>query len=115
MESDEVRRGYAARGILGQSPWVIGDYKHSAVQINLGNNFISLLEIVSSLNLFNLARYYYLFNYETCALKYNPKVYLGTIQTSSKEWNYDRDYSRKNLGPDGQKSGSCNYIYNPLA
>ncbi len=102
MQSDEVRRGYAARGILGQSPWTIGDFKYSAVQINLGNNFISSLEIVSSLNLFNLARYYYLFNYQTCASKYNPKIYLGTLQTTSKEWNYDNNSGLKSE----QKSGS---------
>jgi len=85
--------------------------KYEMANINLGNNFISLLEIVSSLNFFNLARANYHYNYPNCLEKYNPKVYIGAVQSAALNWNFDRDLSRENLGQGNQKSGSWPLYY----
>ncbi len=95
------------------NPW-LGDYSsYDYSTINKGTNPISKLEVVSSLNFFNLGHWEYHFNYQNCTQKYNPKLYLGAIQTASRDWNYDLQTGQTNgLGnlPDGlQKSGS--YVY----
>ncbi len=74
--------------------------------INLGNNSNSKLEIVSSLNSFNLAYYQYHFNDGNCVKKYNLKIYFGTIQSVAHQWNFDTDSSRQNLLGGVEKSGS---------
>jgi len=102
MGGASVRTGSTTKGILALSPWSYRDCAYALAQINLGNNSISKLEIVSSLNSFNLTRLMYHFNYENCAKKYNPKVYFGTIQTASKNWNNDNNSGLKSE----QKSGS---------
>ncbi len=91
---------------MALSSWNDKNYTYTICAINLGSNPIGSLEIVSSLNSFNLARYQYHFNYPYCTQKYNPKVYFGTIQTTSTEWLYDNDPARKNLAQGSEKSGS---------
>jgi len=111
MLSVEARTSLTSRGFCGISPWNYSSGTYSVAMINIGNNFISSLEIVSALNSFNLGRSQYHFNYNECIKKYSPKVYLGTIQTASTNWLYDVQKDQTNeLGriPNGvQKSGSC--------
>ncbi len=97
-----IRTGLTSQGTLSMNPW-LGDrsiYEFSTV--NKGNNSISLLEIVSALNSFNLGHSQYHFNYLNCVKKYNPKVYLGAVQSVAKEWILDLN---KGL-PGSEKSGS---------
>ncbi len=93
------------------SPWNEQIYKYSAGQLLVGSNPISNIEIVSSLNSFNLAHYMYEFHYPTRLEKHNPKVYLGTIQTVATTWNGDTQDPQKTdpkWTSNGQeKSGSC--------
>ena len=56
----------------------------------LGYNPLSKIEIVSGLNVFNYASGSLAYNSGNRTQKYNPKVYIGTLQSTSKEWNYDR-------------------------
>ncbi len=84
-------------------PWNKEVEKYTTGQINLGSNPISKLEIVSSLNSFNLGRMMYHYNYTVCTQKYNLKVYFGTIQSVNESWNWDNNMG---LSAD-QKSGSC--------
>ncbi len=107
MQSDEVRRGYAARGFCMFSPWIDNAYIYSNLQLNMGSNFISKLEIVSSLNVLNLGRAYFYYASSNRTKKYNPKVYLGAVQNVAYTWNTDEDSARKNLGQGVEKSGSC--------
>ncbi|HBD06096.1 MAG TPA: hypothetical protein DCY93_01635 [Firmicutes bacterium] len=92
------------------NPWTNSDCIYTIIQLLLGNNSISNLEIVSSLNSFNLAYFQYHYFYGSCHSKYNPKIYLGTIQTTSYQWNYDGQTGQTNGLPNlpegGQKSGS---------
>jgi len=103
VESDEVRRILSARGFCGLSPWVDAVNPNSIIQVTLGSNFISSLEIVSALNSLNLAVNQYHYNFGNCLKKYAPKVYLGTVQTTSIQWNLD---NQKGLTADPEKSGS---------
>ena len=57
--------------------------------INQGTNPISYLEVVSLLNIPSQAHDMYLYNTGSCLVKYNPKIYLGTIQTIAQGWIYD--------------------------
>ncbi len=50
---------------------------------------MSKLEVVSSLNTLNLGVFMYAHSNTNRTKKYNPKVYLGTFQTSAHHWNYD--------------------------
>ncbi len=106
MLSDEVRRVYTARGQEAISPWNDSRNTYSVLMINLGNNFISKLEIVSALNSFNIGRWEYYYADSNCPQKYNPKVYFGTIQTLGNSWNSDSDSARKGPLQGGEKSGS---------
>ncbi len=115
MLSVEVRNNYTSRGYCTLSPWNHPRVLYSVVMINLGSNPNSSLEIVSALNSFNLGYSQYQYNQPACTPKYNPKVYLGTVQTMSNQWNYDDNSGLKdlpqNLGPDSQKSGSWPQIF----
>ena len=91
-----ARYAYTAGAFLGLSPWNDDKYTYSISQLKLGNNFISNLEVVSSLNLFNQARCLYYFNYLDSPTKYAPKVYLATIQTTGINWIYNYEDSWKN-------------------
>ncbi len=95
-----------SRGFIAISPWNDSAYTYVVGMINLGNNFISKLEIVSALNSFNLAYQIYHYNHQNCPQKYNPKVYLGAIQTTARNWNYDYQTGQTNGLPAPEKSGS---------
>ncbi len=111
MLSSQARSSHTSQGFLALSPWK-GDYNnpHAYSAINLGNNFIAKLEIVSSLNSFNITHLLYHYDYLNCTEKYNPKVHLGAIQTASTNWIFDRDSNRA----EAIKSGSwpTNFISN---
>ncbi len=114
MQSDEVRRVYTGRGFCGFSPWIHPNYAYSLVQLYLGSNPLSNIEIVSALNSFNIAYGIYYYFYGDRPEKYNPKLYFGTIQSVAKQWNFDQQNPEK-IHPfwvsDGlQKSGSY-YLY----
>jgi len=106
-----VRTSFTSRSFVGLSPYNDDKYIYSLLMINLGNNPLSKIEIVSALNSFNLGREFYTFYYANRASKYNPKLYLGTIQTASVNWNADIQYlgqtdpQNPSLGA-AQKSGS---------
>ncbi len=89
MASVTIRRKYTSRGSFILSPYLKSTDSKGTLSILLRNNLISKLEIVSMLNLSNQAHLMYHLNYENCLDKYNPKVYLGTIQEIAFEWNYD--------------------------
>jgi len=74
--------------------------------INLGNNPISSLEVVSALNSLNIGRTLLHFNAKECNEKYNPKVYLGAVQSASINWNYDLQTTGKWVSNGVEKSGS---------
>ncbi len=92
------------------NPWNNPDYTYSVIMINSGSNPLSKLEIVSTLNSFNFAYFQLHYNGPTCMPKYNPKVYLGAVQTVAENWNYDYQPGQTNPLPwlpgGGQKSGS---------
>ncbi len=95
MGDGKVRTGFTSRGFCALSPWNQSNAIYSAGMINLGNNFYTKLEIVSALNSFNTARCEYHLNYTNCAAKYNPKLYLGTVQSVAYGWNYDYQNGQK--------------------
>ena len=84
------RYGFTARSYHLVSPCYSDSLQYSQQNIYLGSNFIANLEVVSSLNLFNQARYTYHYNYSNSPERYYPKVYLGTTQTVALGWLYDR-------------------------
>ena len=79
---------------MALSPWNNTAVKYSILQIALGANPISKLEVVSQLNLFNQGRAMYYYTLSNRTQKYNPRVYLGTISTFAYAWNFD------NFGPE---------------
>jgi len=107
MLSSQVRSSLTSRGLLSFTTYKGNNSLYEISDINLGNNFISSLEVVSSLNLFNLARWQYYIYKVNCIQKYNPKVYFGTIQSVAQQWNYDDSLGLAGLGQGAQKSGSC--------
>ncbi len=100
------RTSLTSRGWDLLTPWNDVSGKYSILQLYIGNNFISLLEIVSALNLINIGHSNNYFYTGNCFEKYNPKIYFGTVQTTSEDWNFDTDSARKNLAQGQQKSGS---------
>ena len=90
-----LRYGFTGKGRNTLSPWVNSSYTYSLLQLNLGSNPISKLEVASSLNLFNQARNMYHYNYQNCTSRYYPKVYIGTAQTIAIQWNYDSQNTSK--------------------
>jgi len=115
MESAVVHRAYTNRAFCTFSPWNSSQYAYTIQMINLGNNPSSRIEIVSALNSFNLAFDQYHFNIQNCFQKYNPKVYLSTIQTFANQYIYDRQNGQTNglpnLLPGDQKSGSWPQVF----
>jgi len=101
-----IRTGQTSRASCFLSPWNGENDKYSVAMINLGNNPISSLEIVSSLNLSNSARAMYSYHYTNRPKKYNPKVYFGAIQSSTQQWLYDIQNDQNPSLGDVQKSGS---------
>ncbi len=106
----QPRNSFTAQAKAGFGPWILQIFKYSIGQINLGNNSNSRLEVVSLLNTFNLATDSFFYNIDNCLDKYNPKIYLGTIQTEAINWNHDNNLGLKNslgnLPLEAEKSGS---------
>ncbi len=105
-----IRSSQTSQGFMALCPWNDSNHIYSSTQLNLGNNPISSLEVVSALNSFNIAWDEYYYSYTNCIQKYNPKVYLGAVQSASTNWNFDQQNGQINgLGnlPGGyEKSGS---------
>ena len=79
--------------------------------IGLANNPLANVEVVSSLNAFNLGHYTYHYYSKNCIKKYNPKVYLGTTQTVALYWYSDDGFSEKMTWPQafqGSQKGEAN-------
>ncbi|HBD06464.1 MAG TPA: hypothetical protein DCY93_03535, partial [Firmicutes bacterium] len=99
---------YTSRGLRGLSPWA--DPRYSDIELILlikGNNPLSKIEIVSALNSFNITYQLYIFDcYYTIINKYNPKVYLGAVQSVANTWNFDRQNVEKWTHGGLEKSGS---------
>jgi len=106
MGQSTTRNSFTAKAKAGFGPWIIEKYKYSIGQINLGSNSISKLEVVSLLNIPNLTVDSFFYNYTNCPEKYNPKVYLGAVQSVASRWNYDGQTGQKTDFSDPQKSGS---------
>lgn len=87
----EIHSEFTARSLDGLSPWNDASYSKGLSQINLGYNPISLLEVVSLLNIRNIARNLFHHNLNNCLEKYNPKIYLGTFYVLAEIWNYDTE------------------------
>ncbi len=102
MGSVTIRNGLTSHGFLAFCAWIDSRYFGTILQMNLGSNPISKLEVVSALNSFNIAKNQYQSDYVDCAPKYNPKVYLGAVQSVVSGWNYDRQNGQNW----GEKSGS---------
>ncbi len=106
MLSSQARSSLTSQGYLAISPWNDSNCTYVTSQLNLGNNPISKLEVVSALNSFNLACWQYHFNMSCCYQKYNPMVYLSTIQTTAIGYLFDNNSGLKWGGGNEQKSGS---------
>ncbi|HBD06379.1 MAG TPA: hypothetical protein DCY93_03100 [Firmicutes bacterium] len=95
-------------------PWNYESQNYALGQINLGSNPLSKVEIVSVLNSFNYATFSWWYDAPYATPKYNPKVYMSTVQSVSKSWLYDYQTGQTNglgrLPEGGEKSGS--YIVN---
>ncbi len=89
MGGANVRTSCTGRGTHFFCPWTNVKHIYSAGQINIGNNSISRLEVVSALNVFNLATYNYHYNQSACTEKFNLKAYLSAIQTIANGWDFD--------------------------
>ncbi len=87
-------------------PWNSAENNYSIGQINIGSNPLSKLEVASCLNLFDYAKFSWWYDAPYSPQKYNPKVYLGTVQSVAYQWIYDRDSARENPSEPLQKSGS---------
>ncbi len=97
-----TRNSLTSRGTFGLSAWTDVNLKHALGPMILGGNFISKLEVVSSLNTFNLGSFHFHYNGSAFVKKYNLKFYLGTVQTTSEGWNSEVNSGLKSE----QKSGS---------
>ncbi len=112
MGSVNIRRGYTSGGYCVLSPWNDAGYSYCILQLNIGYNPISKLEIVSALNSFNLAVAMFYHRYDNRTAKYNPKAYLGAVQTFAGQWNSELG----KLGEGNPGSGSCfNFYYLSIA
>ena len=87
-----LRYDYTAPGYCTISPWVNSSCTYSLLQLNLGSNPLSKLEVVSLLNIPSQGHAMYHYNSANRTQKYNPKVYLSTLQSVALQWN--RDYQQ---------------------
>lgn len=87
--NNNIKDKHTGAAIMGLAPWNIDTSKYSISQINLGNNFISYLEVVSLLNVFNIAHYFLHYYYKNCTNKYNIKIFIGSLNCLSYEWQVD--------------------------
>ena len=114
---EPLRYEYTASGRSTISPWNDATFAYSILQLYKGYNPLSKIEVVSSLNLFNQGRAMYYYNSADRTQKYNPKVYLGTVQTTATIWNYDYQQGitlPENWPINGPQKGEANifvYLY----
>ena len=87
---EPLRYGFTSRGFAFLQSWNDASYTYSILQLNLGSNPISKLEVASALNTLNLGRAMFYYGYDINTKKYNPRVYLGTPTTSAYSWNFDQ-------------------------
>ena len=87
---EPLRYTFLGRGVIGLSPWSNPSEAYTLGQMNLGYNPLSKIEIVSGLNVFNYAPGSLAYNSGNRTQKYNPKVYIGTLQSTSKDWIIDQ-------------------------
>ncbi len=106
MGNVNLRNAQTSRGMFALSPWIDGAYYSSVIQLLLGSNPLSKLEVVSALNSFNLGRWEYHFNQSVYPPKYNPKVYLSAVQSVGYAWNTDNNSGLSGEQKWLQKSGS---------
>jgi len=97
MREVKVRSDFTSRGYIGFGSWNHDTYTYSLAQIYLGNNPLSKIEVVSGLNFSNYAVQSWFYSDAYSYSKYNPKLYLGTIQTVASSWLQDDQNDRKNL------------------
>ncbi len=90
-----IRYEFTGRGRNTISPWNDATYTYSILQLNLGSNPNSKLQVVSTLNTVNIGIYMYAYNLSNSTSRYYPKVYIGTAQTLGIGWNYDSQNTSK--------------------
>lgn len=71
------------------TPWNNPVRVYSELQLYLGANSISRLEVVSLINIFNLSQYLLSYYESTRTSRYYPKIYIGLLSTSSSGWLMD--------------------------
>ncbi len=103
MGSVDGRNNISSKGIYALASFYGYHNQNSIHTINLGSNPVSLLEVVSSLNSFNLGHFHFHHYIRISPEKFNLKVYLGAVYSVSHQWNYDDNSGLKS----DQKSGSC--------
>ena len=81
-----ARYAFTVRGWVALSPWNEAPFAYSIMQLYMGSNFIGNLEVVSLLNIPSQAREMYYYSPANRTAKYNPKVYLGTLQSIAYWW-----------------------------
>lgn len=64
--------------------FVKGEY-----QLNLGNNSLTRIQIISMINLYNSSKYLY---YSMEEIKYFPKIYEGYLVSRAEAYLYDSKY-----------------------
>jgi len=110
MGSVTIRTSLTSQGFIGLSPWGGDNSPYDFSALNLGNNFIANLEIVSMLNCFNLADRMLHYNFYNCPERYYPRLFLSTVQSVAYGWTWDSQTGQTNglgnLQPTTQKSGS---------
>ncbi len=85
-----LRYSYTAGGYSFLQPWNDASCAYSVLQISKGYNPMSKLEVVSFVNLVNLGFQTLWYGAYDSTAKYNPKVYLSTLNAVGKQWLYDR-------------------------
>ncbi len=100
-----VRYDYTGRARCTISPWNDATFAYSLLQLNLGYNPMSKLEVVSALNTVNISTQMYAYSPTNRTERYYPKVYIGTPVTTAKRWNYDDSISPKIPDDNSSKIG----------
>lgn len=80
-----VRSGNTANAAC-ISPWNLSTHKYAIAQINNGTNPNTNLEIASMLNINNTNREMIYYSLSNRPSKYNPKIFIGTINSQSPSW-----------------------------
>ena len=86
---EPLRYSLTSRGFMAFGPWNDPELLYCVSQLNLGNNSLSRIQVVSALNTLNIATHMYYYYIGNCTQNYYPKVYMGTTQTVTYYWNHD--------------------------